>query len=294
MTTDMLTKTRKSYLTSLKDPQATSALLNELLDEAETQLPELIVTFEAGTGKNALDPDAVSWSVEYFSRHVLLTEHNFSRERIEHLIVVREHLRKLGVKGFAPRATPPSSQSRSAYNVTSNYEPSFNLKRFVAERDLLTIRTALRMELNDNSLTAADLRAALAWTSSEVPGLLEAFSEKSFARGMESDQRLWTNQYYDLQVVYLKTNYAEERFLHLIEVRDHLRQQGAEGFAAAPPKPHASQTTPAPSYTHHKSSKPQHSRPQPTPPERNPVFKAALLVGGTLAALVVLLIAMGK
>ncbi|SUD86124.1 hypothetical protein [Stutzerimonas nitrititolerans] len=296
MTTEILAKARKSYLSSLKDPQATSALLIDLLDQAEKQTPEILSTFEPGTGKNALAPDAVSWSAEYFSRHILLTEQNFARERIEHLLAVREHLRKQGVKGFVPAGVPFSTPTQSARNVTSNYVPSVNLQKFVREGDLLTIRTALRLELNDNSLTSADLRAALAWTKGQVTGLLEAFVEKSFARSMESDQKVWTSQYYEHQVVYLKTNFAEDRFLHLIEVRDLLRQQGVEGFAAVPPKPRANTNIrhTVPTQTHHQSNQSWHNGPQPIAPESNPAFKAALLVGGALAALVVFLIALVK
>ncbi|MGE8062516.1 hypothetical protein [Pseudomonas sp. NPDC089547] len=310
MTTDMLAKTRKSYLLSLKDPQASTALLNDLLDSAEKQSAALLVAFEPGTGKNALDPDKLSWSADYFSRHILLAQENFARERIEHLLAVREHLRNSGVKGFVPTENSSTPQHQSAAHVTSNYEPSANLKKFVGEGELLTIRTALRMELDDNRLTAAELRAALAWASSQVPGLLEAYSEKSFAREMEADQKLWTSEYYELQVVYLKTNYAKERFLHLIEVREVLRQQGVEGFAPVQPKPRASANASETTSTAYRAQ-PQNSRSQQSQQSqrahqphqsqtrssdngRNPVFKAALLIGGALAALVVFLTALVK
>ncbi|MEN5033713.1 hypothetical protein [Pseudomonas sp. TWI929] len=310
MTTDMLAKTRKSYLLSLKDPQASTALLNDLLDNAEKQSAALLVAFEPGTGKNALDPDKLSWSADYFSRHILLAQENFARERIEHLLAVREHLRNSGVKGFAPTESSSTSQHQSAAHVTSNYEPSASLKKFVDEGELLTIRTALRVELDDNRLTAAELRAALAWASNHVPGLLEAYSEKSFAREMEADQKLWTSEYYELQVVYLKTNYAKERFLHLIEVRELLRQQGVEGFAPVQPKPRASANASEAASAAYRAQ-PQNSRSQQSQQSqrahqphqsqtrasdngRNPVFKAALLIGGALAALVVFLTALVK
>lgn len=292
MTTTMLAKTRKSYLSSLKDPQATSALLLDLLAQAEKQTPELLSSFQPDTDKNALDPDPVSWSADYFSRHILLAEDNFARERIEHLIRVREHLSKQGVKGFVPSDSPSSTQAKSARTVTSNYIPSPNLQKFVAEGDLLTIRTALRMELNDNSLTSADLRAALAWSKTNVPGLFEAYSEKAFARGMESDHKLWTSQYYDSQVVFLKTNFCEERLHHLIEVRDLLRQQGMEGFVALSAKPRASANLSH--AAQRQGSQSQRTDTAHSSPELNPVFKAALMVGGALAVLVVFLVALVK
>ncbi|WP_230382848.1 hypothetical protein [Pseudomonas putida] len=298
MTTELLVLARKQYLSSLNDPEASSELLADLLAQAVQQSPELIVAFQPGSGKDALDPDSISWDDKYFSRHLLLAEHNFARERIEHLLAVREHLRRLGVKGFVPTGKPSSSQTQSAQDVTTNYAPSANLKNFVDEGDLLTIRTALRLELNDNCLTAADLRAALAWTNSQVVGALEPYAEKAFARGMEADRAHWTTEYYDQQGVYLKTNFAKERFLHLIEVRDHLRHQGVDGFEPVALKPRASsQPNPAvagQAFSQRQPDLSQHARPQASAAERNPAFKAALLIGGALAALVVFLVALVK
>ncbi|MNH11390.1 hypothetical protein D3C72_813810 [compost metagenome] len=126
---------------------------------------------------------------------------------------------------------------------------------------------------------------------------------------MEADQKLWTSEYYELQVVYLKTNYAKERFLHLIEVRELLRQQGVEGFAPVQPKPRASasasanEAAPASFRAQTQNSRSQQSQHthqahqsqnRASNDDRNPVFKAALLVGGALAALVVFLVALVK
>lgn len=298
MATEILAKARTSYLASLKDPQATAALLSDLLDQAEQQTPALLTPFTPGTGLDALDPDNLSWNSAYFSRHIRLAEQNFARERIEHLLAVREHLRKQGVKGFVAISVSPNVHTQSTHNVTANYLPSANLQTFVNEGDVLTIRTALRLELNDNSLTATDLRAAALWTKGKIPGLLEVFAEKAYARGMDADPKLWTSSYYEHQVVYLKSNFAEERFLHLIEVREHLRQQGVEGFVAVTPKSRAStnadHATPARAQPQRRSSQSQHSSAQSTPPERNPALKAALLIGGALAALVVCLVALVK
>jgi hypothetical protein len=294
-TTEMLTKTRKSYLSSLKDPQAPSQLLLDLLVQAKKQTPELLSELQPGTGKNALSSNPIDWSAEYFSRHLLLAEQNFARERIEHLIAVREHLRGSGVKGFVPVPVVASNNKPAGgRSETSGYSPSSMLKKFVAEGDLLTIRTTLRMELNDNSLNSDDLRAALAWANTQLAGLLEAYSEKSFARGMDADRKHWDSQYFENQVVYLKANFCEERFLHLIEVREVLRQQNTEGFAAAPPKARsrAGQSAPAPAQRQQEQS--QRSGSAQSAPEFNPIFKTALMVGGAIAALVVFLVALVK
>lgn len=287
MNNDNLAEIKKGYLASLKDPQASSALLKDLLVETEKRIPSLLCLFQPEAGINALVQDKVKWSVAYFSRQLLLTEHNFCRERIEHLLEVRNHLKNIGVKGFVSSDSENSPQQPKSNTISVNFTPSNNLQKFVREGDLLTIRTALRLELNDNSLTNIDLRNALSWTKSKVPSLMDPYSEKSFARGMESDQSVWNSQYYENQIVFLKTNFSSERFLHLIDVREFLRQQKVEGFIAEPPKVRiqASQSQ----QQNHKSS--QNNRPEFTP-EFNSPLKLALLIGGAVAALVTLLIAM--
>lgn len=283
--TELLKKTRKQFLSSLKNPDVSSGQLLGLLDLAKQQTPDLLNDYNSGSGKDIPSSDPIDWNAKYFSRHCLLAEHNFSHERIEHLIKVREYLSKKRVQGFVPAQLNLSdSQIDNRHKKPLSYEPSSQLKKFVAQDDLLTIRTALHMELNNNSLSSEDIRGALSWTKVRVPNLFEAYYEKAFAHGIESDRKLWDSQYYDKQIVYLKTNFSEERFLHLVEVRDLLRQRGVEGFAPAPPMQRTS-TRGTSSPVH--SEKAQNRQSQST---SSPVLKTALMVGGAVAALATLLI----
>lgn len=294
MTNENLNKARKRCIAALKSADETSAYLSVLLNETENEVPSLYSPYEPDIGMSPLDPNKLNWSAKYFSRHIALAEHNFARDRIEHLLEVREHLRNQGVKGFVPRRkdyAPPR-------NAAADYAPSANLETFLKEGDLLTLRTALRMELDDNRLSGADLRDALNWVKSKKADLLETFSDQAYAQSMDTDAEHWTSSYYERQVVYLKTNFAEERFLHLIDVREHLRKNGVEGFIATPQEGSAN-TTARPISTSqrqpHQSEDPlKQSNKQSILPENNPVFKAAFLVGGALAALVVFLVTLVK
>lgn len=252
MANEELKKVRSAYLSEIKSPKWTSEQLLDALTKAEMRASELLSDFQPESGNNALDDNPISWSATYFSQHLLLTKHNFARERIEHLLRVRDHLRQLGVKGFVPLNVPPQTHTTGEPTVTLNYTPSANLRKFVEEGNLLTIRTALRMELDDNSLRSADLRAALAWSKPKVLGLFDTYSEAAFARGMEAvDQATWTSSYYESQVVYLKSNFCEERFRHLIEVRNFLCQQGVLGF-----EPRAANIQPASEVSRYVASEP--------------------------------------
>lgn len=285
MTNSNLGKLKESYLASLKDPQISSELMQDLVTEIEKQTPDLLKDFQPEVG--SIEQEKIRWSADYFSRQWQLTKYNFCRTRIEHLLEVKKHLKELGVKGFVPFESADSPQKEAASNLHASYIPSDNLQKFVSEGNLLTIRTALRIEMSDNSLTKTDLCNALEWAKNKVSDLLEPYSEKSFARGMESDQSVWDSQYYESQVVFLKTNFSKERFLHLVDVREYLRQQGVEGFIAEQPRArvHASQSA----HGNHKSK--QDSRSGSTF-ELNSSLKAALLIGGAVATLVALLITM--
>lgn len=291
--TELIKEIRKEFLSTIKNPDVSSRELYDSLDMAIKQTPDLLNDYSPGPTKDTPSSDKIDWSATYFSRHVLLAEYNFARERIEHLIKVREYLREQGVKGFLPSPCSSfNSQVRSPQNIMLNYEPAEQLKNYVEEGDLLSIRTTLQMEFNNNSLNSENLRAAVIWVKTRVPDLFDTYAEKAFAHSIESNRKHWDSQYYDKQIVYLNTNFSEERFLHLIEVRDLLRQQGVEGFAPVSSKPRAStRQVSSPMDPEQGRSGPSHSNnASPSQPGKYLSLKAVLVVGGAVAALVILLI----
>ena len=195
-------------------------------------------------------------------------------------------------------AAVPRPQDRDGF------KPSNNLRKFVEEGDLETVRMALNVALEDSRQDASSLRAVLEWTRSQLPGLCEPYTEKAFARAIERDQQQWTRDYYNKQVVYLKTNFAEDRYLHLIDVREHLRQQGMpkpaptsrpEPTQAAAAPRHAAAPRPSAQFAADDApARPQPASPVPNQQGRSPVLLAALLLGGALAAVVILILVLRK
>lgn len=217
---------RADVLSALKDNKTDSTQLQNLLDKIEESNPEIL---NPEDNRSFLSDN----SINSYDQNIVRLErdpNSFSRERIEYLIRLREHFKEIGVKGFAPTPSEPIGSGESKITMNRKYTPSDNLKEFLEEGDLLSIRTALRMELNDNRLTSSDLKEAIKWAKSKVHELFEPYAEKAFARGMEENQDLWTSQYYDGQIVYLKRNFSEARLLHLIKVRDFLRTRNEDGF----------------------------------------------------------------
>jgi hypothetical protein len=296
MTTDTnkLVLARKTFLDALNDPQADTTLLQDMAQTLKAGSPDIFVAYAAGDNLDPIATTQEKWNEQYFSQQKKLAERNFSLDRIEHLIQVRDRFRRDGRKGFVARPQPAFSRDSGA---SAAYTPSRNLRKFVEEGDLTTVRTALTVELEDDRTDACELRAALAWAKARVPGLCEPYSEKGFARAIEHDRQQWTTEYYNKQMVYLDTNFAEERFLHLIELRDHLNQKDAgKPVPPARPAPAAAPRPAPPSAGAHARPRQQASRPAP-PPGRgglSSTMLAALLVGGALAALVVLILALRK
>lgn len=194
--------------------------------------------------KNKLEEDFLDWNEEYLNKTISSFQSNFSKERFGNLQKVLDHLLENNQLG---RSEIESKKSNDEINELSpvqskksvidpKFHPSAHLKNASEKNDLILFRVTLRLELNNNRLNADDLRSVLAWAKREAPGLFLPYEENAFAREMnEAEPEAWTIEYYEAQTVFLETNYAEERFLHLIEVREKLRKERAEGFVPLEP-----------------------------------------------------------
>lgn len=127
--------------------------------------------------------------------------------------------------------------------VDGEYIPSRLLEKSVNKESVSSARNALIMELNDRKLDSETLQAGLKWALSKNPEIAEKYEEKAFSRGMDPDKAKWDRQYYLMQEVYLGTSFTKERYLHMIDVREYLRDKGIKGFAA-PDKKEASNQNP--------------------------------------------------
>lgn len=289
-TTDKLHQLRKNYLNTLTTQSDTTMLREQLRDLAAAH-PDLFVSYESDAALEPIDSNQDNWNKEYFSRQKVYAGSNFSRLRIEHLIDLRSYL-STARQHHAPQKPAPSRPAvrNDGNDGSAKFIPSHNLGKFVERGDLPTVRTALQMELNNKSLETVAIKASVQWTKERIPGLFEPFQEKAFARGMNTDPAQWEGDYFGTQVVYLTTNFSEERFQHLIEVREHNRRKqvpAATPNAARPARP-APQPSPAPAASKDAPDSPPHA-PRPAPPyarrstaSRHPV---ALLVGGAIAGI---------
>jgi hypothetical protein len=102
---------------------------------------------------------------------------------------------------------------------------SDNLKKFIKSSDLVKVRTAVHMELRKKKASSKDLYAMMDWVEKQRPDIFEEYEEKKWAKAIDTDKKNWTVDYYDVQNVYLKANFAKKRISHIISVREFLHDK---------------------------------------------------------------------
>lgn len=128
-------------------------------------------------------------------------------------------------------------------NKTSNDNSSVlpkNLAKFVNSykggSDIDYVRTALRLELNDNRHDKEDLIEISEAIKKIIPNVYVPYEEKAFARELPKNLLGVDAKEYDGQMGYLKTNFSEKRFLAMVDMRQALREKNTDQFRPLPKK----------------------------------------------------------
>ncbi len=251
-----------------------------------------------------------SWTEEYFrtqSSH--LQRVNFSKELCDHLINVKSYLQDIGAKGFSITDSLPKEVSSIEENLTEreksidiplssiseylnnptallkNYNPEKNMEEAIVKKDINEVQSILKFNLNNNRLVIKDVLQMMIFVSQRFPEALPEYQIDKFSLAIIEDESIWDRNYFFLQQSYLNHNFAIERLMHLINVRDHLAQKGVKGFehikVQPKPKPESNQT--AGSYSN--SEKSSHKK------QENSFMKTAVIIGGAVLAGILALIA---
>lgn len=279
----------------------------ELLRQIFSVLPnDKHAIFEEYRTNNTTDPisdDSYKWEREggsYFFLQLHMAEKNFCLKRLEHLIEVKSYLTERGVAGFS-RPCSSSIASHSETQCTkentmntdflsidlTGFTPSRSLKNSVSSGDISSVRISLFMEMNDKRLSTMVINQTIAWALSKYPTLFVVYEENAYSQQMEQDKKKWDSNYYHTQELYSTSNFSLERIRHMIAVREHV-------FTIAKDSPRSS-TLP----NNQKQSipkQPSQNRSQPSmggsgaKPENN-VLKSLLLIGGVVAAIALVILA---
>lgn len=291
-----------AFLAALNSPQRDFALLNAMLKESEVHNPALFDAHREDGVCEAINPETIDWNSGYFALQSRSLEHNFSLARAQHLIAVSQWLTEQQHDGFLTHSAAHKDNGNKTMNnnETTSFTPGQSMLAALESGSLNRLRSALVAELENNRLNGQTVRQAMKWAESQVTGLFADYEENTLALGFEADTSKWDVDYYNLQSAYLVMNFSRERFEHLMSIYQILRNRAVSGFVHQPEaasRPASSPTASAPRpASSPASSAPYSQTPAPAAPGRQvgstSALRVAVLAGGALAALALLILAL--
>lgn len=257
--------------------------------------------------------DQAYWTGDYFRQLFAMAKRNFSKEICEHLIEVKTVLQKREEKGFVlAKASDEPTTAATQDNITAqshtsleqlnqhidllkNYVPDAELKNSVAQQNIDAIKNQLLFMLANQRLATQDILLAILYIQQNAPEVFEPYAIKKFHPAYEEDAASWDADYFSYQQSYLNHNFALERLLHLLNVRDLMINKGLAGFSkeaiSAQPKSQQTKQTKQTQYDSQRTNNRHHAQSnhqQYHDHQADFVKKVAIIGGAVLAGLVLL------
>ena len=110
----------------------------------------------------------------------------------------------------------------SVSKKTEPWRPDEYLEHVVKRGNVTNTRLALISLLMDSSHTWPDVEKSFRWADANINNLTDSYSENNRAKPISRKKRDWTPDYYRYQEGYLRENFSETRWNHLIEVIKYL------------------------------------------------------------------------
>jgi len=296
---------KSQIISFITNPNFKAELLHQILAELPEDKQALFTSYQTDISTEPVSRDPMEWErSSYFLKQVHIAEKNFCLERIKHLIEVKSYLTERRVAGFpSPTSNPEASHKNTSSTKentmnadfssvdTTGFRPSHSLENSVNNDDISSIRSALFMEMNDDHLSTAALRKAIAWTLSKHPKLFVPYEENAYSQGMVHNSAKWDLNYYGMQEVYASSNFSLERIHHMVAVRDHVFTLPQEQVSSAPIRSASSRNTSQPTTRHQKKpevgSRQHHTNSKP----QKSVLNSMLMIGGAMAAIALVILA---
>ncbi len=187
---------------------------------------------------NSLTMTEHNFSTDYFNTQFsILKRTNFAKQRCEHLIDVKAKMQEMGVQGFVvseqnQQTVQDAIQfSEKVQARLAKFKPQEDFQAAIDKRDVERVRAFISRDLNSEYLDAQDVADLVWYTQKSLPETFEIYEEDNkFCKPFSEDESVWNYDYFINQQNSLNANFALERVLHLIHVRDELRQRGLPEF----------------------------------------------------------------
>lgn len=104
--------------------------------------------------------------------------------------------------------------------------PDKRLKEALNNQNYNMVRAILKLDLNDSAITFEELMIKTLYITEHFPEqaklIFEKFALSKLHKGLETDSHLWDEDYFLTHQSYLTLNFALERFIHLVHVKQEL------------------------------------------------------------------------
>lgn len=256
------------------------------------------------------------WNEDYFRAELSLIQHKeFSKQRCEHLIAVKKYLQDIKVVGFGiADEQHTSAVNETLHEILENsdeaqeidislisekpdaeisedilrgYEPKESLQQAIAEKNIKATQNVIKFDLKNNRLLIEDIIQEVMFVRKNVPEAFLEYKEDNFCLAIDKNSDSWNKDYFLLQQSYLNHNFALERIMHLINVRNSLAKEGVEGFENIKAQPKAKSQY---NYSSSSSNTSQSAHGK----QENSFIKTAIIIGGAVLAGILALITLTR
>jgi tRNA isopentenyl-2-thiomethyl-A-37 hydroxylase MiaE len=158
-----------------------------------------------------INSDRPAWDEDYWHGLTGDMMHNFSRERLDHMVQVAEYLQK------KPNIV-------TAKDMRIDPAIKVELDKLIREGEPIRLRSELVGMANTNIKSVFD---AFLYVVSKMPDVLQTHEEDLYP--IERDENAWDKDYWNGLTGDMMHNFSKERFEHMLQVEQYINRTDMPG-----------------------------------------------------------------
>lgn len=242
---------KEKFINSISDGSVSTNKTESILQEIPDSDFE---NFNDNDNIAPIETNKNKWLEGYFLKQLsTLNREEFSKKRAEHILKVKKYLQDNNIEGFRIDDTVSENilnedeivdtriigdnleESSNDFFLDSDsllnkYIPADDLEQAVQQKCSQKIQLILDSNINNYRMLITDIAKNILYVYKTLPEAFEDYKIDEITPAIQESQEEWDTDYFYLQQSYLNHNFAMERLMHLINVRDYLTQKGVEGF----------------------------------------------------------------